>query len=167
MFKLLLLSEDAQIAIFLVVAENAINYFVDKKFYKSAKDALDKCWNYLEKKDVRGDDLYELIGSEDDNLVYLQVESESENDIKVWDCVIDSVLYTCRKAYDKYNEHLPQAVEIADFTLYDHLVSQYIMLNPNIKKTLSKIELFFSSNYIQGGEYKELNVSDLRRLIQS
>lgn len=165
MFDLLLLSEDAQVAIFLILSEDAIKYFINKEFTQSAKDALNRCWDYIEKKNVNGDDLYELIDSNEYDITDLQADAENENDNKVWDCVIDSVLYTCRKAYDASNEHLPQAVEIADFTLYDHLVSQYIMLNPNIKETLSKIEIFFSSNYIQTREFKELNISDLRKLI--
>lgn len=76
MFDLLSLSEDAQIAIFLIIAEDATKYFINKEFNKSAKNALNYCWEYIEKKNVRGDDLYELIGAEDDNIVYLQARSK-------------------------------------------------------------------------------------------
>lgn len=167
MFDLLLLSEDAQVAIFLLLAEDAIKYFINKEFTKSAKNALNTCWSYIDKRSVNGDDLYDLIDSNEYDITDLQADAETENDVRVWDCIIDSVLYTCRKAYDASNEDLPQAVEIADFTLYEHFISQYILLDSNNGEMLKKVESFFSSNYIQGGEYKELNVSDLRRLIQS
>ena len=91
MFDLLSLSEDAQIAIFLIITEDATKYFINKEFNKRAKNALNYCWEYIEKKNVRGDDLYELIGAEDDNIVYLQAEAEEEKDIRIWDCVIDKI----------------------------------------------------------------------------
>lgn len=167
MFNLLLLSEDAQVAIFLLLAEDAIKYFINKEFTKSAKNALNSCWDYIEKRSVNGDDLYELIDSNEYDITDLQADAETENDVRVWDCVIDSVLYTCRKAYDVSNEHLPQAVEIADFTLYEHFISQYILLDSNNNEMLRRVESFFSSNYNKTGVYKKFNISDLKRLIQN
>lgn len=162
MFDLLSLSEDAQIAIFLIIAEDAAKYFINKKFNKSAKNALNYCWEYIEKKNVRGDDLYELIGAEDDNIVYLQAEAKEEKDIRIWDCVIDSVAYTCRMAYEAYHEQLPQAVEIADFTLYEHFIAQYIVLDSYNKEKIRKIELFFMDNYTSN----KVNISELKKLGQ-
>lgn len=163
----LLLSEDAQVAIFLLLAEDAIKYFINKEFIKSAKNALNSCWDYNEKRSVNGDDLYELIDSNEYDITDLQADAETENDVRVWDCIIDSVLYTCRKAYDESNEHLPQAVEIADFTLYEHFISQYILLDSNNNEMLRRVESFFSSNYNETGVYRKLNISDLKRLIQN
>lgn len=167
MFDLLLLSEDAQIAIFLLLAEDAIKYFINKEFIKSAKNALNSCWSYIEKRSVNGDDLYDLIDSNKYDITDLQADAETENDVRVWNCIIDSVLYTCRKAYDASNETLPQAVEIADFTLYEHFISQYVLLDSDNNEMLRRVESFFSSNYDKTGIYKKLNISDLRRLIQS
>lgn len=164
MFDVLLLSEEAQIAIFLIIAEDATKYFINKEFNKSAKNVLNYCWEYIEKKNVRGDDLYELIGAEDDNIVYLQAEAEEENDIRIWDCVIDSVVYTCRKAYEAHYEQLPQAIESADFTLYKHVIDQYIVLDSYNEEKIKKIELFFMDNYINNRINTKINISELKRL---
>lgn len=168
MFRLLKLTDDAQAAIYIIIAENAICYFENKEFIAKAKNAIDCCWRWIEKKDINGDELYDLIDSGNDfDIVDLQTKSKSNNVINVWDCIIDSVIYTCRKAYERNCENLPQAIEVANEDLFEHAKSKLISVDSSNEKKIELIEQYFLDNYTVAKKNRVLKRSDFNKFFDS
>ncbi|MEH7229141.1 Imm6 family immunity protein [Bacillus safensis] len=45
--------------------------------------------------------LYELLDNEENGITIIQEMSDIETDILAWNCIIDAVAYTSRKAFER------------------------------------------------------------------
>lgn len=91
-----------------------------------------------------------MIDSDEDDfdITDMQVDAETENEIIAWDCLINAVVYTCKKAYELENEQLPQAIEVAKSSLYGDTKCKYAMLNSQNIYKIKKVEEFLElKNY--------------------
>lgn len=81
--------------------------------YVYAREALDKCWIWVESDGISGDDLYELIdNAEGIGISEFAEDEENINIAKAWLFLVDTVSYTAWNAYKKENtKYLPQALE--------------------------------------------------------
>lgn len=148
MFDLLSLTDDAQAAIFILVAEKSMKEFADTTFIHWAQHAINKCWEWVEEKSITGDDLYDIIDSgEEYDIVDLQTESKSDKDSYIWDCVINSVVYTCYKAYEMHNENIPQPIEVADEELFEDAKAKLIAVSKGSEIFIAQIEKYFMDHY--------------------
>jgi len=81
--------------------------------YPVGRDALDKCWLWVESGAVTGDELYELIGNADYTGISEYMEEEENLNIALmWSLLVDTVAYTAWAAYKREEvKYLPQALK--------------------------------------------------------
>lgn len=81
--------------------------------YPVGRDALDKCWLWVESGAVTGDELYELIDNADYTGISEYMEEEENLNIALmWSLLVDTVAYTAWAAYKREEvKYLPQALE--------------------------------------------------------
>lgn len=146
MFNILALSDDAQATLFVIIAENALKFSNEIKTHEISNNALRMCWQWIESKQSSGDELYELIDSgKNYDLVDFQEDIDDEREVDILNCIINAVIYTCKKAYDLNNEYLPQAVESANESLYEHSKNILLNLDDNLASKLHGLENYFSN----------------------
>ena len=56
---------------------------------------------WVKNKEEIGYELYDLLDGEENGVTIIQEMSENEKDIAAWNCTIDTVAYTNRKALEK------------------------------------------------------------------
>lgn len=108
------LDDDVKVAFVLAIGEEVFNVIEKSdERYVDGRDALDKCWVWVENKDVSGDELYELIDNvECTGISEFAEEEEDLNIARLWSLLVDIVSYTAWKAYIKEKtKYLPQALE--------------------------------------------------------
>lgn len=139
-----------QSALFAIIAENALKLSKNEKAHNASRNALDKCWEWIESQKVSGDDLYSLVDSgEEYDLVDIQVNIDSTVEVDILNCVINTILYICRNAYDCANEYLPQAIENVNESLYEETKKIFIRLDSSFHQKVEMFENHFYSNYTQ------------------
>ncbi|NPC93868.1 hypothetical protein HOO54_17000 [Bacillus sp. WMMC1349] len=111
------LQSEVKVGFILTVAERIFLVISkDDQRYLDGRKALDKCWLWVESKDVTGDELYEFI----DNVDYTGIsefaeEEEDLNIARLWSVLVDAVAYTSWEAYKKEKvKYLPQSLEGID-----------------------------------------------------
>lgn len=150
MFELKNLADNAQSALFVIMAESALKLSENEEVHEVSKKALNIYWKWVEDQKISGDELYDLIDSGDKyDMVDLQSDIASDIESDILDCVINAVLYTSRKAYDYSNEYLPQAVEGVKETLYDDTKKIFISLDNSFAHKMEVIENYFQSNNVR------------------
>ena len=142
MFDFFKLSDDIQITLFLLIAEDVSQYLLGADPIQKAENAIGNCRRWVEKRDITGDDLYCLVDSNDENtdITDMQADAVTKKEIIAWDCIINAIVYTCRKAYELNKEQLPQAIEVAVPSLYDETKNEYIQLNSQNVYKIEEIE---------------------------
>ncbi|MEH7457394.1 hypothetical protein CON65_11450 [Bacillus pseudomycoides] len=108
------LEDDVKVAFILTIAEKIFQTIKkDDERYLAGRDALDKCWIWVESKGVSGDDLYELIDNADCTSIFEFAEDEEDLRIaRLWSSLVDIVAYTAWKAYIREKtKYLPQTLE--------------------------------------------------------
>lgn len=108
------LHSEVKVGFVLTVAEKvfAIKGKDDER-YQEGREALDKCWLWVESHGITGDKLYELIDNADYTGISEFAEDEDDlNAAKLWSLLVDAVGYTSWEAYKKEKvEYLPQSLE--------------------------------------------------------
>ncbi|MCJ7989247.1 Imm6 family immunity protein [Priestia megaterium] len=117
------LTEDGKVIFFLGLSEKALSVFSQKEDQILAQEVLYKCWEWLENKENIGDILYELLDNEENGITIVQEMSDNETDVIAWNCVIDAVAYTSRKAFEREGvKYYPEPIALVDETLVDHFM---------------------------------------------
>ena len=129
------LSSERKLLLFIVFGKKAIDYLKDNDERLLAGEVLEKCIEFYDNKTCIGDELYDYIDSATEyDITDRQADAEDIQEIQAWDCIIDSVAYTCRYAYESENKVLPQAIEIATDDFYLHLREAFISIYKNTEK---------------------------------
>ncbi|MFP7471023.1 Imm6 family immunity protein [Niallia taxi] len=102
------------------------------------------CRKCYQGKEEIGYELYNLLDDEENGITIIQEMSENENDIAAWNCIIDTVAYTSRKAMEKEGvEYFPEPIALVDDTLVEHFISSIEQIKGNatllIKKTYDQL----------------------------
>jgi hypothetical protein len=108
------LQSELKVGVVLIVAERVFSVVrKDDEGYSKGREALDKCWLWVESHTVTGDELYELIDNVDYTGISEFAEEEEDLDIaRLWSLLVDAVAYTSWEAYKKEKvKYLPQALE--------------------------------------------------------
>lgn len=81
--------------------------------YAEGREALDKCWVWVEDREIGGDDLYEIIdNAECTGISEFSEKEDNLNIARVWSLLVDTVAYTSWAAYMKENtKYLPQMLD--------------------------------------------------------
>ncbi|MDF2521143.1 MAG: hypothetical protein K0R84_1771 [Clostridia bacterium] len=111
------ISIEARAALYLSIAEKTFNLVdISDERYKYGREALDKCWDWVEKGSVKADSLYELIdNAECTGISEFGMEEEEYQREAMWYTLVDAVAYTSWQAFNRENyRYLPQAIEGID-----------------------------------------------------
>lgn len=153
------IDDDKKLVFLLGLSEKAINIFSEEKDRKIAKNALDLCWKWLQNKELAGEYFYELLYDEYEGMTIIPELSENEQDEITWNCIIDTVAYTSRKAYENEGaEYFPESIELVDDTLFDHFVKCFNSCVPNSENYIQKIYDFLNNSKFESNGIKREDV---------
>lgn len=115
------LLDDGKTLFFLGLSERVVSEFTSKEDQKLARYALYNCWEWLEYKSTSGDLLYDLLDNEETSITISLELADNETDIMAWNCIIDAVAFTSRKAFEKEGvKYYPEPISLVDDTIVEH-----------------------------------------------
>jgi hypothetical protein len=137
------LSGDYKVTFFLGLSQKVVSRFLQNKDKVTAQNALDFCWKWLQSKECDGEYLYNLLDDEDCGITLIQ--EMSENDKVAWNCIIDAVAYTSRKAYETEGaKYFPEPIELVDDTLVEHFINCFNNCVSDSDDYIKKVYSFLS-----------------------
>lgn len=152
------LTEDGKVIFFLGISEKVLTVFSHKDDQILAQEVIHKCWEWLKDKENIGDILYELLDNEESGITIIQEMSDNETDVIAWNCIIDAVAYTSRKAFEREGvKYYPEPIALVDDTLVDHFMDCFEKCIENSDRYIQRINSLLVN-------YKNENIaaSDLR-----
>ncbi|WP_019240757.1 MULTISPECIES: Imm6 family immunity protein [Bacillus] len=158
------LTEDGKVAFFLGLSEKVLSVFSQKEDQILAQEVIYKCWEWLKGKENIGDILYELLDNEENGITIIQEMSDNETDVIVWNCVIDAVAYTSRKAFEREGvKYYPEPIALVDDTLVDHFMNCFERCIENSNSYIRRIISLLDENK-KGNIASDLRTEVLREL---
>lgn len=97
------LQNEVKVGFVLTVAERVFSVISkDDERYLDGREALDKCWIWVESHAISGDELYEFIDNAEVTGISEFTEKEEDlNMARLWSLLVDAVAYTSWEAYKK------------------------------------------------------------------
>lgn len=114
------LIEDAKAVYLLVLCDLIVDRISSSIGYDVAVEALEKCWEWIQSKNVDADQLYLYLENldEKDVMTYMQL-GKSKNNEAVWICIANTLAYIIRAAYQYAEEtYMPETIECVNFECY-------------------------------------------------
>lgn len=105
---------EVKVGLILTVAEKVFSEISkDDERFPDGREALDRCWLWVESHVITGDELYELIDNADfTGISEFAEEEEDLNIARIWSLLVDAVAYTSWEAYrNEKVKYLLQALE--------------------------------------------------------
>lgn len=154
------LTEDSKVIFFLGLSEKVLSVFSKKEDQILAQEVIYKCWEWLEDKENIGDILYDILDNEENGITIIQEISDNETDIMAWNCIIDAVAYTSRKAFEREGvKYYPEPIALVDDTLVEHFIDCF-------EKCLKNSDIYIRRIDILLDDYKKGNIEpDLRTVV--
>ncbi|MCD7035989.1 immunity 6 family protein [Metabacillus sp. GX 13764] len=144
------LSEDNKVVFFLALSERVVSVFSNSEDQKIAINSIDECWRWLEEKKNDGEKLYEQLDNEENGITILQEMTDNVRDEEAWNCIIDAVAYTSRKAYEREGvKYFPEPIGLVDDSLVDHFIDCFEKCVDNSNEYISKTSTFLDANRIE------------------
>lgn len=95
------LSENQKINFMIMISKRAISYMKENKYYGLLEKSIKECEEWSDLGKYSGEYFYEVLDNEENGLAMLQCEDENEQYTELRNCVINTVAYVSRKAYEK------------------------------------------------------------------
>lgn len=122
--KFSILSDEGKVLFFILLSKEILSDFSQNEDRQLAQNALSKCLQWVKNKEVIGYELYNLLDDEEIGITIIQELSENEKDSAAWNCIINTVAYTSRKAMEKEGvEYFPEPIALVDDTLLEHFLT--------------------------------------------
>ncbi len=100
---------------------------VDKDACDYVERALVLAKQWMNKHTNIAYELYDLIDNEEYGFTIYQESEEDEDMIALWNCIIDSFAFICRKAYEEQGtKYYPEPIELVDDKTLIHLVNSFL-----------------------------------------
>lgn len=158
------LTEDGKVTFFLGLSEKVLMVFSQKEDQVLAQKVIRKCWDWLKDKENIGDILYELLDNEENGITIIQEMSVNETDVTAWNCIIDAVAYTSRKAFEREGvKYYPEPIALVDDTLIDHFMDCFTKCIDNPDSYIRKMNIFLDKHK-NGNIVNDLRTEVLREL---
>ena len=123
MEKFFYLNTEKKLAFYIGVSEKCITLEENEYKYEVIKNALDYCWEWLINQKYDGEFFYELLDNEEDGITVISEMNDNEIENAIFNCVIDTVAFTSRVAFDKNNaKYYPEPIALVDDELVNHLL---------------------------------------------
>lgn len=98
------------------------------------------------------------MDNEENGITIIQEMSVNEVDVIAWNCIIDAVAYTSRKAFEKEGvKYYPEPIALVDDTLVNHCIECFEKCIENSDGYIQRI-----SSLLYGYQDEEI-ASDLRK----
>ncbi|SCY49444.1 Immunity protein Imm6 [Lachnospiraceae bacterium XPB1003] len=108
------------------IIDNIKGQICDEEAVRCIEEAVDFSWQWLNDKTDVSQKLYDLLDNEEYSLTIYQESENDEHVIEVWNCIIDSIAYICRKAYEYQGaKYYPEPIELVDEDTYSRLLNEY------------------------------------------
>lgn len=138
------LTDEGKVLFFILLSKEILSDFSQVEDRQLAQNALSKSLEWVKNKEEIGYELYDLLDDEENGITIIQEMSENEKDIAAWNCIIDTVAYTSRKAMEKEGvEYFPEPIALVDDTLVEHFISSIAQVRGDstllIKKTYEQL----------------------------
>ena len=123
--KFSILSDEGKVLFFILLSKEILSDFSQNEDRQLAQNALSKCLQWVKNKEVIGYELYNLLDDEEIGITIIQELSENEKDSAAWNCIINTVAYTSRKAMEKEGvEYFPEPIAlVVDDTIVENFIS--------------------------------------------
>ncbi|OMF94229.1 Imm6 family immunity protein [Paenibacillus sp. FSL R7-0337] len=141
------LNVDAKVFYLLSLSELVINKISKSEGYEVAVESMEKCWEWVEFKNVEAHQLYLYLENMDetDVMTYMQLEDDIDRE-RVWICIANALAYTIRVAYQYEKEKiLPQTIESVDYGTVESFVKNFSQVYPSTwlaEKLLDYLETY-------------------------
>ena len=103
-------------------------YLKDDKESSFVTDGLDSCkaWNKVHSLDIAAE-LYDYLDGEEQSLALYEELEEDERKRALWNCIIDSIAYICRGAFEEEGaKYFPEPIESVDENLFVHIEESFL-----------------------------------------
>lgn len=149
------LDPEKKLAFYIGISEKCIALEYDERLYAVVRNALDRCWDWLISRKYDGDYFYELLDNEENGITILQEEIDDGREEAVLNCVINTVAFASRLAYDENNaEYYPEPIEMVDDSLVEHLLTCFDMCFNNDGFADDLLDLLISVKTKDPSEWK-------------
>lgn len=138
------LTDEGKVLFFILLSKEILSDFSQVEDRQLAQNALSKSLEWVKNKEEIGYELYDLLDNEENGITIIQEMSENKKDIAAWNCIIDTVAYTSRKAMEMEGvEYFPEPIALVDDTLVEHFISSIEQVKGDstllIKKTYEQL----------------------------
>lgn len=151
----------------LALCDLVVDELSDSQGYEIAVEALEKCEEWVQTKNVEADQLYFYLENIDENdiMSYMQMESEEKKEA-AWICVANTLAYIVRTAYD-YEEavYMPETIECVDDKTIESFLMNFnkIYLDESVN---NKLLDYLVDNYSLENNGKQLDVLKIKQLVK-
>ncbi|QKG84623.1 hypothetical protein GXN76_09130 [Kroppenstedtia pulmonis] len=162
------ISTDARVSFYLVLAEKVIPIIEGAEGYPKAREALDRCWEWVEYKTGSGDQLYELLDDEFTGIeIYAQLEKDPQKSL-VWVCIGYALAYTIRKMYEHEGEkYFPEPINLVDEELIDYFMEAIRGLESYQDQWNKELESYLTEHYFDNGEEALISKKEMMSVLSS
>lgn len=166
-------SDDKKTAFLLGLSMKTVSLLHKAEQRNIAEKAIEYCWEWLYNGSPDGDFLYELLVNEQNGITIFAENTDDISEQTVFNCIIDAVAFTSRKAYESENEkYYPEPIELVSDELIYHFMEcyNYCFRGDNYIKNITQY-LNSSENKSEWKNYfkkivlcklKSFNISDLK-----
>ncbi|MFP9131178.1 Imm6 family immunity protein [Niallia sp. BSM11] len=141
------LTDEGKVLFFILLSKEILSDFSQIEDRQLAQNALSKCLEWVKNNEEIGYELYDLLDDDENGITIIQEMSKNEKDSAAWNCIIDTVAYTCRKAMEKEGViYFPEPIAQVDDTIVEHFISSIEQVKGDstlllIKKTFERLLL--------------------------
>ena len=136
MEKFTLINKNAKMAFYLFLSDKIIELLNDSDKYTVAKKYLNLCWQWLNEKNVKADELYaclEPLDEEEETGIanFMCIETNTQY-MKIWSCLCDAFGHIALEAY-KFEgaSFVPQPLECPESEIIEDFLENFKQLYEN------------------------------------
>lgn len=112
------------------LAEKASTYLQERNVKSLINEVIKVAWKWVHTEENVGEILYDFLDNEANGFTLFQEMEKDQKNISAWNCIIDSLAYVSRVAYEKEGvKYLPEPIEIVDDNIFIHMIQSLILCN--------------------------------------
>lgn len=134
-----------------LLVERAKIYLRDSEAYNDILKAIKECWEWIQYNKNTGEYFYFLLDDEESGFTLYEEIEENKGKVHAWNCIIYSIGYISRMAYEKEGEkYFPEPIELVNEETIKNAEESLLLCNNNeatyideiYKKCLEKEDIY-------------------------
>ncbi len=110
------------------LAERAAFYFNENTVSSLIQEAIEIAWKWENTEENIGEALYNFLDNEENGFTLLQEMEKDKKSISAWNCIIYSLAYVSKAAYEKEGvQYFPQPIEMVNDHIFDDMIQNLIL----------------------------------------